>query len=140
MFSTCVELFIMENSRLCSMHRTPVGQKITESANFYDFYQFLNTYFSATISSISSIKVPIQSLAYVDDKSIAKHFFLIFPSESRQSERLKLFIFSDLSRKTNSQFSVMTSRISPTKVSIKNFAFVKDSSKNYVVLLHAANS
>ena len=44
-----------------------------KSANYNDFYRYLNTHFSTTINLICSIKVPIGYLTFVEGDSVEKH-------------------------------------------------------------------
>ena len=51
-----------------------------KSANYNDFYRYLNTYFSTTINFICSIRVPIRSSTFVKDDLVKKTNVVADPS------------------------------------------------------------
>ena len=48
----------LEMNHFCFSHQNPNSEKIIKSANYNDFYRYLNTYFSITMSLICSNRKP----------------------------------------------------------------------------------
>ena len=63
-----------------SSFQNPDSQKNIKSDLSNVSYRSSNTNFSTTINFISSIKVPIGSLPFVEEYSVRKPILLIFPS------------------------------------------------------------
>ena len=74
---------------LWSLQQFRDSENIPESATFIDSDRYLNFQFSATTTSVSSMKIWSKKTVLVDDYSTKKSFFFSLASESWFSENSK---------------------------------------------------
>ena len=131
----------LEKYRFCSMHHNLDNRKNMESTIFIDFLWYSILYFSTSISLISSIRVVIESLTFSEEESIETTIFLSFDHNPDRQNFQEMFNSINLARFSNSSFSVTTSMISPTKISIKNSpSALEDLFHKPFVPIHASDS